>query len=770
MGTTSVWRFLALFAFFMSGLTALPTYAQNNSPAQSVQSATSAGELVPLVVRDFDSWEHAEQSLYPTDLSRAIPDTLYLYLLGYPRLGVSRGPSIRRATSALPQADQHGGQAPRLPRESSFSLEGQIRAVSAGATGAPTTAGGGRGAQLLMVRYQVWGSEPKPITEGSFVTGSGELTERLNEVARTVADKISPAETPVDVFLPSVKANCFSSDLEKNFYGETLSGLLRTTLLGTGFVKPTKTQAGAYVVSESAEGTAEGCFLRATLTSAKGETLAAVVEKGRGSEVLDMQDRINQKIIDTLHIESNSISQKTGLSSQMSAKEYMQAADKYWQVDPELASALYRKVLSLDPSNKEATNRLAQSLLDAGRPKDVVELIRKPETASQFALLASAYLKLGETRMAISELNDGLRLEPDDPSFYKQAASILEQASDYEAAAHALELGQKHTHPNDGLAGMASETRRRGGAELITADKSNKALPLILASLQSEPNSEWGQRLAGIAYVRLGDTLKGEAYLMEAMHIKPTVYSEHELGELRLTQKRYPEARAFAKQAIETDPNWQGGYSLLEDSVQNSQDASEAAVWLEKYVNIVPPNRMALVVWSYLRTKYLPFDAVSVHQYYELYKSATRDVPYSEWLAGWSDLVEFSMLDGHFDESASMADGLLNMNLAQNYRMSMGFYSWLNYLLIGDCKRFEKNLHASLDFLQGTDTSSPIGWDFTATRKFIEDRRMQGKLTQNGMSLATSTMEFLETPGAPNALRQLNNTTSQFETGACHAN
>jgi tetratricopeptide (TPR) repeat protein len=768
MRTTSVWRFLALFAF-MGGLTALPTHGQKNSTAQSVQTATPGGELVPLVVRDFDPWEHAEQSLYPIDLSRAIPDTLYLYLLGYPRLGVSRGSSIRRATSALPQADQRDGQVPKPPSESSYSLEGQIRVVSLGATGTPATPGG-RGAQQLMVRYQVWGSEPKPITEGSFIAGSGELAERLNEVARAVADRISPADTPVDVFLPSIKTNCFSSEAEKRFYEETISGLLRTTLLGTGFAKPAKDQAGAYVVSESAEASAAGCVLHATLTSAKGETLVVVEEKGPGSEVLDMQDRINQKIIDTLHIESSSVSQKTGLSSQMSAKEYMQAADKYWQVDPELASALYRKVLSSDPSNKEAMNRLAQSLLDSDRPKDAVDLIRRPENASQFALLASAYLKLGETRIAINQLNEGLRLGTGDPKFYEQAASILEQTGDYEAAAHALELGQQYAHPNDGLAGMASETRRRGAVELITADKSDKALPLILASLQSEPNSEWGQRLAGIAYVSLGDTQKGEAYLMEAMRIGPTVYSEYALGDLRITQKRYAEARVFAKQAIETDPTWQGGYTLLEDSVRTAQDASEAAALLEKYVNMLPPNRMALVAWSFLRTKYLPSDSVAVHREYELYKSATRDVPYSEWLAGWSDLVELSMLDGHFDESASVADGLLNIDLGQGHRMSMGFYSWLTYLLMGDCKHFEKNLHASLDFLQGTDASSRIGWDFTATRKFIEDRRMQGKLSQNGMSLATSTLEFLEGPGAPDAIRKLNNAASRFETGACPAN
>ena len=161
----SVWGFFFLL-IFVGLVTGLPTYAQEKSLQQDGQPAIPADELISLEIRDFDPWEHTEQSLYSTDLLRAVPDALYIYFLGYPRLGVSRGPSIPRATSAVPQAERRTAPVTRRPRSSSYySLEGQIRLVSPGATGVRTGISG-RGSQLLFVRYQVWlnpaGSEPEP--------------------------------------------------------------------------------------------------------------------------------------------------------------------------------------------------------------------------------------------------------------------------------------------------------------------------------------------------------------------------------------------------------------------------------------------------------------------------------------------------------------------------------------------------------------------------------------------------------------------------------
>src|ERR1022692_2439816 len=63
----SVWQFFFLL-IFVGLVTGLPTYAQEKSLQQDGQPAIPADELISLEIRDFDPWEHTEQSLYSTDL------------------------------------------------------------------------------------------------------------------------------------------------------------------------------------------------------------------------------------------------------------------------------------------------------------------------------------------------------------------------------------------------------------------------------------------------------------------------------------------------------------------------------------------------------------------------------------------------------------------------------------------------------------------------------------------------------------------------------
>ena len=394
----------------------------------------------------------------------------------------------------------------------------------------------------------------------------------------------------------------------------------------------------------------------------------------------------------------------------------------------------------------------------------------RPTNVSQYQILASAYLKLGNNAKAVEELNSGLRLDSTDRDFYQEASNILEQIGDYEAAANALEMGRAHAKPNDGLDGMANETLRRGAKALILAEKNKEALKLALASLEKDPKSERGQRLAGIAYINLKETGKGEEHLQIAMGIQPTAYAASQLGELRITQKRFAEARAFAEQAIDIDPNWPSGYETLEFSVQNAQDAAEAIALLAKYAMMSPPNKLALPPWSYIQTKYMPYDAAVLHQQYSAYKAATKDVPYGDWFEGWSDFVELSMLDNHIEDAGHLADALLGTGLGREDTLTMGFYSWLTYLLAGDCKHFESKLNASLEVLRGGGVAEKDGWDFTATRKFVANREAERQLNTSAAALVTAGLKLLEGSINTATIEQFGEIASQSVKKACPAN
>jgi hypothetical protein len=198
--------------------------------------------------------------------------------------------------------------------------------------------------------------------------------------------------------------------------------------------------------------------------------------------------------------------------------------------------------------------------------------------------------------------------------------------------------------------------------------------------------------------------------------------------------------------------------------------AAEATAWLEKYVTMAPPNKFALGSWSFIQTKYLPYDAAAIHRQYVAYKAATKDVPYADWPAGWADLVELSMLDNHVEEAAHLADALLEANLNRPDQVNMGFYSWLTYLLLGNCKHFETNLDASLETLRSSDAPERNRWDFTATRKFVADREAQRKLNSSGMSLVTGGMNLLETSTTPARIQQFSDLASRTRKDACPAN
>ena len=106
---------------------------------------------------------------------------------------------------------------------------------------------------------------------------------------------------------------------------------------------------------------------------------------------------------------------------------------------------------------------------------------------------------------------------------------------------------------------------------MINNGKPEQALPLALAALKEEPQSEWGNRLAGIAYLQMKDKdqARGEKYLKKAIDINPTAYAATELGILRLEQKRYEEAQKLGQQAIELDSGHSGGYSVIVDEIED---------------------------------------------------------------------------------------------------------------------------------------------------------------------------------------------------------
>lgn len=757
------------------------SWGQETPPPASNKASGSARTLVQLTIHDFSLAETVEQSTYYSALQKAIPDALYLYFLSNPRLQVSRDPTVFRSKADVsPESSVLPGN--QQSPESLYMLAGKITPVGVRSDSEQGSQLAGH--RLFILQYQIWEQanphdDPKQKgAPGSLATTTSELLDNLNLVAQAVVDILVPTQK-LTLSLAPVQVDGFP-DQTRRFYEANLLGLLRSSLLQSGLVQLTDTaQSGAYKLTESAHVRGDRCDVRANLVRPDGKVVDVPPEEGPKERILDTQARSTQNLIDALRIENGSALPGEVPSVSASASEYIESGNRYQGVDPELAVALYRKALALDASNTTARQSLANNLLNLDRPKEVVDVLNNPKDSRDHLLLALAYWKLKENERTVAELKAGLKLAPKDPQYYERAATLFEDLGDYDGAATTLDTGRR-TIGDKKLSTLTNEVRRRGAAALINNGKPEQALPLALAALKEEPQSEWGNRLAGIAYLQMKDKdqARGEKYLKKAIDINPTAYAATELGILRLEQKRYEEAQKLGQQAIELDSGYSGGYSVIVDEIEDRAkldphqarvDAGEAVSWLKQFWNQKPSALTAVATLSQIQIVYVGTSPQEMHELYLIDERAVQGIPYAEWLPGWTNLVEQAMLDGHFEEAARVANELLKIELPPRYRVNVAFYSWLEYLLLGDCEKFQAYLSGFVDYVRRPELQGfQNPWLFDGTRRFIAVQSRDGSLTKQATDLIDSALTLLEiTSFTQEAVQKFASDSSRFSMGAC---
>lgn len=751
---------------------------QQKQPATVDRTSAGARNLVQLSICDFSLAEKTEQSAYYSVLQEAIPDTLYLHFLRNPRLQVSRNTVVCGSKADSPQKSAIQKDSPETGK-GMYTLSGTIIPVAASSEIAQGSHAAAH--HLFIVQYQIW-EQADPLSEArqkvppdSVATTTTEVLDSLELIAERVIELLVPPQK-LTVSLMPIQVEGFN-DRTQRFYKANLQGLLRSSLLQSGLVQLTdNAQAGTYKLTELARVRDARCEIVAELIRPDGTTLKVPPEEGPKEQILELQQRFTQSLVDALRIETGPELPGEALSGSASADEYITSAKTYEQTDPELAVALYRKALALDGTNRSARQSLAANLLDMDRPKEALGVLKEPQDSLDHMLLALAYWKLKDNENTTIELMAGLETKPSYPLFYEKSATILEDLGRYDSGAKVLEVGSRATGDKK-LSKLANGLRRRGAAALIVKGKPAEALPLVLASLEQEPESEWGQRIAGIAYLELKDP-RGEEYLKRAMEIRPTAYSAAELGILRIAQKRYDEAQKLGQQAIELDSAVRNGYVVLireikeraqSDPNQAKVDALKAVNWLKQFMNHNPSARMAVIVLSQIQIQYLGTTAEELHDLYLIYERAVAGVPYSDWLDGWTNLVEHAMLDHHFERSAEVANELLKIELPTRYRLNVAFYSWLEDLLLGNCEKFKAHLSAFEDYVRRPELRGfENPWFFDGTRRFIDAQSREGLLTSQTTEFISSALALLETtPFTDKAIQDFEAASSRLSANVC---
>jgi len=751
---------------------------QEKRPANADKISTGARTLVQLSICDFSLADKTEQSAYYSALQKAIPDTLYLRFLSNPRLQVSRNTAVFNLKADSPQklSIQRGEPG---TCNGMYTLSGTIIPVAASSE----IAQGSQAAShhLFILQYQIWEqadalSEPKEkLPLDSVATTTTEVLDTLDLIAERVVHLLVPMHK-LTVSLMPVHVEGFADRMQP-FYKANLLGLLRSSLLQSGLVQLSdKAQTSPYKLTEFARVRGDRCEIVAELIKPDGTALKVPPVEGPKEQTLEIQERFTQSLIDTLRIETGSELPGKSLSGSASADEYIASAKTYEETDPELAVALYRKALTLDATNRTARQNLAADLVDLNRPKEALSVLKEPQDSLDHMLLALAYWKLKDNENTTTQLMAALETKPSNPLFYEKAATILEDLGRYDSGAKVLDVGSR-VMGDKKLSKLANGLRRRGAAALMVKGKPEEALPLVLASLEQEPESEWGQRIAGIAYLELKDP-RGEEYLKRAMAINPTAYAAAALGKLRMAQRRYDDAQKFAQQAIELNPVEPEGYIVLlleiEERAQSEpnrakEDATKAVNWLKQIWNRNPSARMAVIVLTQIQIQHLGTTAEELSELYKIYEKAVTGVPYSDWLPGWTNMVELAMLDQHFERSAQVANELLKTELLPQYRVNITFYSWLEDLLLGNCGSFKTHLSAFEDYVRRPELKGfENPWYFDGTRRFIDAQLREGLLTSQANELILSAVALLETkPFTDKSIQSFQADSSRLSGNAC---
>jgi len=757
----------------------VPALCFQQEPPADVKSSPSAPALVQLSIHDL-SLEVTEPSAYYQALQKAIPDTLYLHFLEQPRLQVSRDPTVFQSKADFSRqvtaTAGDGGQS----RDSTYLLVGKITPVEVHLQNVPESQLSGH--HLFILQFQILeqvGREADPklkLRPISVATTTSELLDTLNQVTQQVVETLVPVQK-LALSVASVRVDGFPARTQR-FYESNLLSLLRSSLLESGLIQLTDNpEAAAYKLNETARVHDDVCEVSTNLKRPDGTVIDIPLEKGPTAQILETHTRATEELIDALRIENSSpLSRDATSSSRLTAGEYVEAANRYQRIDPELALALYRKALTLDASDRTARQSLASSLLTLDRPKEVLDLLKNPADSRDRLLRAIAYRGLKDNKRTVEELNAGMIPPPDDTQYYAQAATIFEDLGDYEAAAAALETGRRTT--NDTKLESPSEVRRRGAAALIHNGKPDQALPLALDSLREEPLSEWGLRLAGIAYIRTGEAIKGEEYLIKALNIKPTAYAATELGRLRLTEKKYDDARAFGQQAIRLDPQYEAGYYILVSEINDRAESEPAQVslaarevvgWLKHFWQENPSARTSVIALTAVQMLYVGTSAREIHELYEIHNQALQGVTCAAWQPGCLNLVEIAMLDGRFDEASKRATELLKIDLRPGYRVNMAFYSWMADLLLGDCEKFRTDFSAFAEYVQRPELQGLQNpWFFEGTKRFLDARSQEGAINSQASNLINSALALLESkPFTKEAIQKFETDSSRLVDRAC---
>ena len=253
----------------------------------------------------------------------------------------------------------------------------------------------------------------------------------------------------------------------------------------------------------------------------------------------------------------------------------------------EQAEQHLRKYLQADPDNLYARKLLASALLKNGQPKDAISVLTPAINETQKD--PQLWMIAGESLMQSKDFNKANQ-------YFEKANTLAPNVALVHTAMAMSQMGQGDSTKAVAeleLAASLDDKTTKPGAALVMAQlrmkQYDKALASVLALEKKHPSDPLVHNLKGGVYLGLKDVAKARASFDKAVSLSPTYFPAVEnLARLDLQDKQPDKAKKRFEAVLQADPKNVPAMTALAGIAQGTGQPGEAATWLEKAVAISP--------------------------------------------------------------------------------------------------------------------------------------------------------------------------------------
>ena len=266
-----------------------------------------------------------------------------------------------------------------------------------------------------------------------------------------------------------------------------------------------------------------------------------------------------------------------------------------------------REVLSLDPKNAEALDRLARFLLAQGQLDAGINTLEQAEQSQPLSvalliLLGDAHLKKGNAAKAEERYQLVLEQRSDDTDAVLGLAQAAQLKGDTNNAALYLARARK-------MVATSPDTLYRFALVAVGAGLYEEAHGSLLAAIKLNPNDAAYFLALGNIWIKKPDLVEAEQAFRRAVELQPdSPKAQMYLGYTLLEQKKYPEAREWLEKSLRKDKSVPETFYYLGQIAQEQNDEVRAIEFFKQALSLAPSYSFAHAALgaSYLRLKNYP--------------------------------------------------------------------------------------------------------------------------------------------------------------------